>query len=435
MAAGGAAAPAEVEVVVSDGEAPGGAAETLSARPRPTPPSGQVVGAPAEAGDDEPESPLSPVRKLKTDRLPFDSDGTPWPKRHLIGESEGSRSGPSPKPLPEECSTPGLWRPMEPLREPDAVPVHAASEIEQMYEKMEELGQGGFAVVYKVRAKSDGKLYAMKTFKAGKPETGHDFLNKKSELDIFKRLNHRNVISLHATFLDETDLYLVMDLCTGGDLVHFFQHYWSRDQERREMHRMAMRVRGNGLPDFVVGRLLYQMLAGVGYLHYHRIVHRDVKLENFILRSDAEDAQLALIDFGLSCRLERGARLTKRVGTVEYMAPEALSGTYDEKVDVWGVGATAFALAAGCQAFGEEHKEGQEVGKVREQTIEDILAHRLNKNEAHWANVQKELRAIILKQLLETDGERRPAAKKVVKDSKWLQQRGADEEPCCCAVL
>ena len=84
--------------------------------------------------------------------------------------------------------------------------------------------------------------------------------------------------------------------------------------------------------------LVGSMLSAVRYCHNRGIVHRDLKLENFLFETTAPSATLKLIDFGLSKHFEHGEVQREAVGTPYTVAPEVLRGRYDEKCDVWAVG-------------------------------------------------------------------------------------------------
>merc|ERR1719356_1932871 len=93
-----------------------------------------------------------------------------------------------------------------------------------------------------------------------------------------------------------------------------------------------------GLPGDLVQRLLWNMVAGIAYLHYHKIAHRDIKCENYMLTGmDRKEypQKIQLIDFGLASCFKR-QKLKRTVGTREYMAPEVMSeASYDQKCDIW----------------------------------------------------------------------------------------------------
>lgn len=94
-----------------------------------------------------------------------------------------------------------------------------------------------------------------------------------------------------------------------------------------------------------VSQLLRDMLSSLNYLHSMGIVHRDIKLENFIIEDDS--CRLILIDFGLSKTIDRNEKLSQVVGSSYYTAPEVINRCYDTKCDVWSIGVMLYMLLAG----------------------------------------------------------------------------------------
>jgi calcium-dependent protein kinase len=164
---------------------------------------------------------------------------------------------------------------------------------------------------------------------------------------------------------------------------------------------------------------MWQMLSGIAYLHHHGFVHRDVKLESYLLKSRSEDAQLKLTDFGLACRIESGVPLTEPLGTPAFMAPEVMRGSYNSKVDVYGIGVCSFYLATARLPCRSEAKEN-----AGEQALADELCSMATASE--WADVPQELRSL-LRELLTADPIMRPSARDVLeRKNSWLREHGYD---------
>jgi len=158
----------------------------------------------------------------------------------------------------------------------------------------------------------------------------------RRELDVLRRLDHPNIVKIFETFEDLRYLYIVLELCEGGDLL-------SRILSMKHFNERA------------AAGLLKEILSSVYYMHENQFVHRDLKPDNFLFTYKPDDANgaqqppLKLIDFGLAKRILRGtlAAPTPHIGTPAYMAPEVHDGNYDEKADVWSVGVILHVLLSG----------------------------------------------------------------------------------------
>ena len=103
------------------------------------------------------------------------------------------------------------------------------------------------------------------------------------------------------------------------------------------------------------------MIGAIKFCHENHVIHRDVKLDNFVYESDAADAELKLIDFGLSHVLRYDdEKMRDRVGTLTYMAPEVLIGGstgYTSACDMWSLGVVAYMLLSGRRPFHHPDRE------------------------------------------------------------------------------
>lgn len=97
--------------------------------------------------------------------------------------------------------------------------------------------------------------------------------------------------------------------------------------------------------------MLQDMFSSILYLHNHGIVHRDLKLENFLFEDKSIHSPLKLIDFGLSKHFTAHEHMRQVVGSAYYTAPEVLQGSYDQRCDVWSLGVVAYMLLSGCPPF------------------------------------------------------------------------------------
>jgi calcium-dependent protein kinase len=112
-------------------------------------------------------------------------------------------------------------------------------------------------------------------------------------------------------------------------------------------------------------KYIKQLLSAIAYLHARNIVHRDLKAENLLFENETDEANLKLIDFGVSCEFFKGTKLKETLGTPYYIAPEVLMQNYDEKCDEWSAGVILFILLCGYPPFnGDNDKEILETVKA-----------------------------------------------------------------------
>jgi calcium-dependent protein kinase len=213
------------------------------------------------------------------------------------------------------------------------------------------------------------------------------------------QIDHPNIVRLEEVYESHSEIYLVQELCLGGEL-------FDRLDEQPDYHYTEAEC----------ARLIKQMLSAVRYLHTKGIIHRDLKLENFLFSSTAPDSELKMIDFGLSKHFRYGEVHHEAVGTPYTVSPEVIRGSYDERCDVWAIGVISFLLLSGEPPFG-----GCGGPEPLMQVRSNILkgSYRFEPTEI-WENVSGSARDFI-KALLVTDPKRRPTARAAQKH-KWLQE-------------
>lgn len=180
------------------------------------------------------------------------------------------------------------------------------------------LGTGISGTVRAITHRETGIKYALKTLHLDQIRDQQGMKQLRDEIDILCQLDHPNIVRLEEVYETPDYMYLVLELCTGGELLDRLnslkdRHYTEKDAA-----------------DYVK-----TMVNAVRYVHDHNITHRDLKLENFLLQDTSEHPDLKLIDFGLSRHFKANEKLHVAVGTPYYVAPEVLRGTYNEKCDLW----------------------------------------------------------------------------------------------------
>lgn len=227
------------------------------------------------------------------------------------------------------------------------------------------IGKGSFARVYLVEDKQTLRKYAVKAF--SKEYLLSQLKGKESlinEIEIMRDINHDNIMKLEELHESKNSVYLVLELLEGGEL---FNHISSK----------------NKLSIKSIQRVMIGLLKALSYLHQKNIMHRDLKPENMILKdkSDLEENQLKVVDFGLSSYCDASEYLFKRCGTPGYVAPEIINSNSNDntkltpKVDIFSAGVILYILIMGKSPF--KGKSFQEILEQNKQCKIDFNHQRL----------------------------------------------------------
>ncbi|XP_039221250.1 calcium/calmodulin-dependent protein kinase type IV isoform X1 [Crotalus tigris] len=219
------------------------------------------------------------------------------------------------------------------------------------YDLESELGRGATSIVYRCRQKGTQKPFAVKILKktelpaeelcATLKKLFEEKVDKKivrTEIGVLLRLSHPNIIKLKEIYETPTEISLVLELVTGGELFDRIVekgYYSERD----------------------AADAVKQILEAVAYLHANGIVHRDLKPENLLYATPAPDAPLKIADFGLSKIVADHVTMKTVCGTPGYCAPEILRGcAYGSEVDMWSIGIITYILffSFACRLCGFE---------------------------------------------------------------------------------
>ena len=219
-----------------------------------------------------------------------------------------------------------------------------------------------------------------------------------NEIQILKKVSkgHPNIITLHDYFETPNNLYLVMDLCTGGEL-------FDRICERGFFYEEG------------AAYIVQILVDAVKYLHSQDIVHRDIKPENLLLKSK-DSFEIVIADFGLSKLLnsEKMDGLRTTCGTPGYMPPEVIRKLgHGKPVDLWCIGVLTYFLLSGYMPFETERDNAAEETR-------NILAGKFDFNDEAWDDVSNEAKDFI-KSLLKLNPSERLTAQQAF-DHPWLQK-------------
>lgn len=227
----------------------------------------------------------------------------------------------------------------------------------------------------------------------------------KSEASIWKAVGqHANVIRLHDVFWGQSLCYLVMEKCSSSLLSAL-----------------------ESSPEFTeatLSRVIMQMLQGLAHVHAARIVHRDVKPDNFLCGGENRDT-VKLGDFGLSASLPKTGGVSGVFGTAPFMCPEMLAGRwYNEKADVWSVAVIAYVLLLGV--FPYMPKEQSSKG-MKQAILDGHPAPRFEPGVRNFKELMPSDNAVTFcRALLNRDPERRPNSREAL-DMHYMLQAADDE--------
>lgn len=247
------------------------------------------------------------------------------------------------------------------------------------------LGRGEFGVVYKAFSKdASQKPLALKSI--SKQKLGKELEVLHSQYDALRRLDHPNIVKFYEAYEDKNYFYNVMELLTGGELL------------------------GNtdapvSLSELEVAHIMKQAFSAVAYLHSKGIVHRDIKTENFLYRSQTPGAPVVLIDFGFSKMAAKYQVLTTRIGTPFYVSPEVIDGKYDHRCDDWSLGVMMHKLLVGEYPFYDD---------TTAMVLKKISLLKLRFKGDKWTKISPNAKNL-LEKLLEKDPSKRISSAEALK--------------------
>ncbi|XP_049507271.1 mitogen-activated protein kinase kinase kinase kinase 4 isoform X27 [Panthera uncia] len=202
-----------------------------------------------------------------------------------------------------------------------------------------------FFSVFQGRHVKTGQLAAIKVMDVTEDEEEEI----KLEINMLKKYSHhRNIATYYGAFIKKSppghddQLWLVMEFCGAGSITDLVKN-----------------TKGNTLKEDWIAYISREILRGLAHLHIHHVIHRDIKGQNVLL---TENAEVKLVDFGVSAQLDRTVgRRNTFIGTPYWMAPEVIAcdenpdATYDYRSDLWSCGITAIEMAEGAPPLCDMH--------------------------------------------------------------------------------
>ncbi|KAJ3686868.1 hypothetical protein LUZ61_016032 [Rhynchospora tenuis] len=250
----------------------------------------------------------------------------------------------------------------------------------------EVVGRGHFGYTCVAKSKKGdlkGEEAAVKVIPKAKMTTAIGIEDVRREVRILRSLaGAPHLVQFHDAYEDDENVYIVMELCKGGELL---DRILSRGGKYSEEDAKAV---------------LVQILSVVSYCHLQGVVHRDLKPENFLFGLKDDDSTLKAIDFGLSDFVKPDERLNDIVGSAYYVAPEVLTRSYGTEADMWSIGVITYILLCGSRPFWARTESG---------IFRAVLKAEPSFEEEPWPSLSAEARDFV-KRLLNKDYRKRMTA-------------------------
>ena len=277
------------------------------------------------------------------------------------------------------------------------------------YDKVKVIGEGSTCTIYEVRKKQHASNGSTTNKTAGATCTNYQLLALKeiskdrvdelflkemrNEVAILRTLDHPNIVRVYDMFESKRAIYMVMEYCKGGDL--FTRVPYTEAQ---------------------AAKIMTKLLSAIAYCHERKIIHRDLKMENAMFESKSEDAEIKLIDFGLSkmyLKPSKWLRMNEICGTPYTMSPQVIKKRYNEKADVWACGCIAFILLSNKRPF-----DGKSVKEVADKIVKYQWDKKFEGPE--WAHISADAKKFVSSLLVYDENDRKSAAQAL--RSPWLNK-------------
>uniref|UniRef100_A0A8C7L0M5 Death-associated protein kinase 2a n=1 Tax=Oncorhynchus kisutch TaxID=8019 RepID=A0A8C7L0M5_ONCKI len=248
---------------------------------------------------------------------------------------------------------------------------------------------GQFAIVKRCWEKSTGLEFAAKFIKKRQSRSSRRGVRREEierEVNILQQTQHANIVTFHDVYENLTDVVLVLELVSGGELFDFLAQKESLSEEEAT-------------------QFIKQILEGVHYLHSRKIAHFDLK--------NVPLPRIKLIDFGLAHKIEAGAEFKNIFGTPEFVAPEIVN--YEPlglEADMWSIGVITYILLSGASPF---------LGETKQDTLANISAMNYEFDEEFFCRTS-ELAKSFIRQLLERDKMKRLTIQDAL-DHPWIKTK------------
>ena len=262
-----------------------------------------------------------------------------------------------------------------------------------MFEFMTVIGKGGFGKVWKVQYKKTKEYFALKEMSKRKILDKKSEKSINSEMKFLSILNHPFIVNMHYAFQDNDNLYLVIDLLSGGDLRYHCSRYRTFSEEQTR---------------FFIACITYSLK----YIHENNVIHRDIKPENLVLD---DKGYLRVTDFGIA-KYNTADNSSETSGTPGYMSPEVMnSENHSFTADFFAIGVIGFEFLMGYRPYnGKNRKE------IKDKIFSEKVIIKPEQRQKGWSEDVIDF----INKLLERDKTLRLGCNKGVeelKEHEWLK--------------
>ena len=269
----------------------------------------------------------------------------------------------------------------------------------EMFEFITVIGKGGFGKVWKVQYKKTKEYFALKEMSKRKILDKKSEKSINSEMKFLSILNHPFIVNMHYAFQDNDNLYLVMDMLSGGDLRYHCSRYRTFSEEQTR---------------FFIACITYSL----EYIHSNNVIHRDIKPENLVLD---EKGYVRVTDFGIA-KYNTKDNSSETSGTPGYMSPEVMNAeNHTFTADFFAIGVIGFEFLMGYRPYN---------GKNRQEIKEKIFSGQVIISPEQKKNGWSDDVLDFINKLLERNKESRLGANNGVqelKEHQWLKYYPWDE--------
>ena len=310
--------------------------------------------------------------------------------------------------------------------------------VYDVYEKISKLGNGAYGTVYKVKRKNTGTKVMIRALKEISKEkmmvNEQNSLELKNEIEILKKIDHLNIMKIYEFFEDDTNIYLINEYCSGGDVANLHDTY-------------------GVFPEFLLKFIMSQVFLAISFLHSNKVVHGDIKRENiaFVYNGEkktkeefekffekifkdkeiqdeineasgmvnlSEEAkkiimelcnyEIKILDFG-SAKMKKRDKIREKlkgiIGTAYYCSPEVIKENYDFECDEWACGVMMYILLSDLAPF---------PGEDEETIFKNVLSNEINVDIPQLNSISNNCKDLI-RQLCDKNTEKRIKSENALK--------------------